>query len=361
MVTQEKPGSVVRVRPGAMADVCARALCAHGATREDALIQARHLVEGELLGHPSHGILRLPTLVGRLDAGLIVSGREPALEWTAPGALRADGHYGFGPVVADRVLAALLARAPEAGVAVAAVRRSHHLGVLSPYAERVTREGAAGIILTTSEALVHPWGGHGTLVGTNPIAIGVPARDGAVTLDMSTGVVSAGRILDHAARGRAIPEGWAVDAGGHPTTDPRAAAAGAISPFGGAKGYALGLAFESLVGLLTGTAFGRDVAGTLDMQHPVTKGDLMIVISAGALGADSRSGALAAYLDEVRASGVDGGQVWVPGDRARRNRERALCEGIDLDPLLWETALSLAGGHAVDDLPASSASGEEME
>jgi LDH2 family malate/lactate/ureidoglycolate dehydrogenase len=264
-------------------------------------------------------------------------------------------------VVADRVLAALLTRVPDVGVAVAAVRRSSHLGMLSPYVERVAREGAAGIIMTTSEALVHPWGGRGALVGTNPIAIGVPSRDGAVSLDMSTGMVSAGKILDYAARGRSIPEGWAVDADGHPTTDPRAAAAGAISPFGGAKGYALGLALESLVGLLSGTAFGRDVTGTLDTDHPTTKGDLMIVISAGAFGADPRGSALAAYLDEVRASGVERRPVWIPGDRARRNREHGLAEGFDLDSELLETALGLAADDAAAEPSATRFHSGEIE
>jgi LDH2 family malate/lactate/ureidoglycolate dehydrogenase len=350
LVIPDKSPAVVRVRAEEIVEVGARALRAHGATRTDALAQARHLAEGELRGNPSHGLLRLPTLTARLDGGLIVSGREPVLEWTAPGTLRADGRDGFGPVVAGRVLAALLARVPETGVAVGAVRRSHHLGMLAPYAERVAREGAVGIILTTSEALVHPWGGRGALVGTNPIAIGVPARGGPVCLDMSTAEVSAGKILDYGARGLALPPGWAVDADGHPTTDARAAADGAISPFGGAKGYALGVVLESLVGLLTGGAFGRGVAGTLDTVHPVTKGDLMIVISAAALGADAggadaRGEALAAYLEEVRASGVDGRQVLIPGDRARAHRERGLSEGIDLDAQLWETARGLADGQ----------------
>jgi LDH2 family malate/lactate/ureidoglycolate dehydrogenase len=354
LVMPDKSSAVVRVRAEEIVEVSARALCAHGATRTDALAQARHLAEGELRGNPSHGLLRLPTLTARLDGGLIVSGREPVLEWTAPGTLRADGRDGFGPVVAGRVLAALLARVPQTGVAVGAVRRSHHLGMLAPYAERVAREGAVGIILTTSEALVHPWGGRGALVGTNPIAIGVPARGGPVCLDMSTAEVSAGKILDYGARGLALPQGWAVDADGHPTTDARAAAGGAISPFGGAKGYALAVALESLVGLLTGGAFGRGVAGTLDTVHPVTKGDLMIVMSAAAFGADARGEALAAYLEEVRASGVDGSRVFIPGDRARAHRERGLSEGIDLDARLWETARGLADGQ---DAAASAAGG----
>ncbi|HVT66612.1 MAG TPA: Ldh family oxidoreductase, partial [Trebonia sp.] len=200
-------------------------------------------------------------------------------------------------------------------------------------------------ILTTSEARVHPWGGREALVGTKPIAIGVPARGGPVCLDMSTAEVSAGKILDYGARGLSLPQGWAVDADGHPTTDARAAAGGAISPFGGAKGYALGLVLESLVGLLTGGAFGRDVVGTLDTVHPVTKGDLMIVMSAAAFGASARGPALADYLEEVRASGVDGRQVLIPGDRARAHRERGLAEGIDVDAQLWETALGLADGE----------------
>ena len=116
----------------------------------------------------------------------------------------------------------------------AAVRGANHLGILAPYAEAVADQGMIGIALTTSEALVHPSGGRTAMIGTNPVAIAVPARPDPLVLDMATGEVSMGRILRHAELGEPIPPGWAVDAAGEPTTDAAAAAAGAISPFGAA-------------------------------------------------------------------------------------------------------------------------------
>ena len=332
----------MRVDAGELLDRCATALERHGAPALAARRQAEQLVEGELRGHPSHGIQRLAILVARLDAGLIVPGAHPELTWRAASALLVDGRGGFGPVIADQVLDALEPRARETGVAVAAVHRSHHLGMLAPYVERVASAGLVGMMFTTTEGLVHPWGGAGSLVGTNPIAIGVPSRDGPVVLDMSTAASSAGRILHHAARGEPIPAGWGVDADGRSTTD--AAAVAAISPFGGAKGYALGITLGAMVGLLSGTSFGSDVAGTLDGDRPVTKGDVVVVIDPAAFGVDPGDPAMARYLDAVRASGADGAVVGIPGDRARAARAAALEHGVEVDAHSWAAVQRLAAG-----------------
>ncbi len=310
-------------------------LVAFGATSGDAETQAGMLVEGDLRGHHSHGARRLPVLLERLKAGLIVSGVDAEHDWRAAAALHVDGRRGFGPVVGYGAVDAIAERARETGVALAAVRNCGHLGMTAPYVERLAAANCVGMAFTVSEALVHPWGGTRALVGTNPIGIGVPTGGEPIVLDMSTAAISAGKILDYAARDQPIPEGWAVDAHGAPTTDAHAAAEGAISPFGGPKGYALGIALEALVGVLAGTAFGTDVHGTLDVDKPATKGDLFLAISLDALGADAAAGPLTAYLDEVRASGRDGGAVDVPGDRARRLRAERLRDGIPLDAALW--------------------------
>src|SRR6185436_8230226 len=153
--------------------------------------------------------------------------------------------------------------APQQGVVTVAVRNANHLGLLAPYVERCAEAGLIGIVLTTSEALVHPWGGAAAQVGTNPIAVAVPAEPAPFVFDMATGAVSMGKILDHRNRGVPLEPGWAIDGAGRPTLDAAAAAGGAIAPFGGAKGYGLGLAFELLVGAVTGSALGRAVSGTL--------------------------------------------------------------------------------------------------
>ena len=311
-----------------------QALRLHGATETDADTQADQLVEAELRGHPSHGLRRLPVLVARLQAGLIVSGLPIEATWTGHASLAIDGRRGFGPVVATAAIELLLSRVDEQGITMASIRNAGHVGMLAPYVEKFAEAGFIGIALTTSEALVHPWGGVGALVGTNPIGIAVPAPDGPVVLDMSTGAVSRGKINDHAARGIDIPAGWGIDADGEATTS--ASSVDAISPFGGAKGYALGIALEVLVATLTQSAVGRDVRGTLDTEHPVTKGDVFICISPPANLDTARN--IAHYLDQVRASGPD---VTVPGDRARATKVRHEKHGIPVDDELWGQLTSL--------------------
>jgi L-2-hydroxycarboxylate dehydrogenase (NAD+) len=317
-----------------------RAFTAVGAADDTASVQARHLVEAELRGHPSHGLRRLPVLVDRIRAGLIDPNARPSFEWGASGALRVDGNRGFGPVAAYAAIDRLTKRVAETGVAAAALRRTHHLGMLAPYVELLTSRGLIALITCSTEGLVHPWRGGGALLGTNPLAIGVPADGDRVILDMSTSQVSAGKILDHAERGVELPPGWAVDASGHPTQDPSAAIEGAISPFGGAKGYALGLALGSIVGALTGTEYGTDVAGTLDGIHETTKGDVIVVLDIAAFGQSAASAGLADYLRSLRQSGVDGAAVTVPGDRSAAQREESVRGGFDITDEVWRELLA---------------------
>jgi LDH2 family malate/lactate/ureidoglycolate dehydrogenase len=343
-MTSERPSGAPshRVSAPRATDLAATALEAAGAGREAARLQAAHLVEAELRGHTSHGLRRLPVLLARVRGGLIDPGASPDLRWTADAALRVDGRRGFGPLTAYAAIDALMERTARTGVAIAALHHTHHLGMLAPYVERIAEGGCVGMILSSTEGLVHPWGGSGALLGTNPLAVGVPAEPEAVTLDMSTGSVSAGKILDHLERGLPLPDGWAVDADGHPTRDPAAAVGGAISPFGGSKGYALGITLGAIVGVLTGTAFGPEVVGTLDTEHETTKGDVIMVARVEAFGQPAHSERLAAYLDLVRGSGVDGARVRVPGDRARQSRRDTLADGFDVTDDVWQLLTSTA-------------------
>jgi LDH2 family malate/lactate/ureidoglycolate dehydrogenase len=320
--------------------VSTRALESAGATWSDAHTQAGHLVEAELRGHRSHGLRRLPVLVQRLRSGVIRSGIEPRIERTGLARVDVDGRDGFGPVVANAAIDELIRLGSGTGVMLASLRHVNHLGMLSPYLERLASANRASIILTTSEALVHPWGSATPLVGTNPIGIGVPTDSEPLIVDMSTAATSIGRIHAHAARGESIPTGWAVDADGEPTRD--ASAVHALSPFGGAKGYALGVALEALVGAVTSTSFGTDVQGTLDAAAASTKGDVIIAIEAGS--SLSTMQALGRYLASVRASGSDSGSVHVPGDRARKVRLERLREGLRIDRTTWDQVEVLGRG-----------------
>jgi LDH2 family malate/lactate/ureidoglycolate dehydrogenase len=317
-------------------------LTALGIPETEADEQAELLHEADLRGVHSHGIQRLPVIAARIRNGVAVGDANITLTWRAQSILAVDGARGLGPVVINRALEATKLRARDTGAAVALVSNANHIGMLSHYAERLAEEGWILIAVTTSEALVHPYGGRDALLGTNPIAVGIPSDDGPFVLDMSTAATSMGRVLEYAARNEPLPAGWAVDAEGAPTTDPHAVRDGAISPFGGVKGYALALAVELLVGSLTDASMGDAVSGTLDGHTVCNKGDVLICIDGATAGAGHRA-KLTAFLQELRASrtAVGATRVRVPGDRARGLRAQRLRDGIPLAGPVWDEVAAL--------------------
>jgi LDH2 family malate/lactate/ureidoglycolate dehydrogenase len=314
-----------------------------GASEDEAGDQTWALLEGDLRGRPSHGVQRLPVIAQRIRRGLILPGAKPELTWTAQALLTVDGGCGFGPHVATRAVAAILERATRTGIAAAAIRRSSHLGMLAPYVESLAAGGTVALAFTTSEALDHPGGGRVALVGTNPIAFALPTDGEPFVMDMATGAISKGEVIARAHRGQELPPRSAIDAEGYPTVDPVAADGGAISPFGGPKGFALGLAIELLVAALTETALGEQVRGTLDVTDPVTKGDVLIAFDPRAAGVEPFGDRIGAYLRALRASppapACSG--VMIPGDRARQERRQRLTTGIPLPAALWQELVEL--------------------
>lgn len=307
-----------------------------GVPEANAEVQVALLIDAELRGLASHGLLRLPRIIERIDNGVADPRAEGAAKWDAPGFLRIDGQKGLGPVVAMSALSLAAARAREQGVVVAAITNANHLGSLAFYAERVARQGQCLIAFSTSEALVHPWGGRQAMIGTNPIAIGMPGENEPFVMDTATSIVSMGKIHDHANRGEPIPADWALDADGAPTSDATKAQSGAIAPFGGAKGYALGLAFELLVAGLAGGALGRDVRGTLDSTAVCNKSDLFIVI-------DHPVAPVSAYLAAIRDAEPAQGfsNVRIPGERGRALRRQRRADGLPVDDALWAQIMAM--------------------
>ena len=303
--------------------------------RSDAQLQARVLVEAELKGHPSHGLQRLPRLLARIERALIDPRAQGHGHWRSDAVLELDGERGLGPVVAMAAVRQLAARSGSTGIALAAIRNSNHLGMLAWYVEQIAADGRIGIAMSSSEALVHPHGGTRAMLGTNPIAIAVPTADRPLVVDLATSTVSMGKIHHCAATGAALPEGWARDAEGQPTTDANRAKFGAIAPFGEAKGYGIGMAIELLVAALAGSALAPEIRGTLDAEAVCNKADVLIVIEAASVSGLALR--LASYLDAVRASpAADPGEpVRVPGDGARQRRERSRRDGFYIEPQLW--------------------------
>lgn len=339
-MTAERKSATTRITLKEAEAAGTRALLRAGVPPEGARLQMELLLEAELRGRASHGLLRLPRVIERIRNEVTNPVTQGRHEWQGEALLHVDGEQGLGPVVACAALQRITSRARSTGVAMAAIRHNNHIGMLALYAEKVAAKGQVLIALTTSEALVHPWGGRRAMVGTNPIAIGVPASPRPFVLDMATSLVSMGQVHDYANRGQALEPGWALDANGNPTVDAPAASKGAIAPFGGAKGYALGLSFEVLVAALTASAIGRDVAGTLDSTQLCNKGDVFIVLEPAA----NVSLLITGYLDALRASPPASADcpVAVPGDRAHITRDQSLANGMQVPSDVWKTICALA-------------------
>jgi L-2-hydroxycarboxylate dehydrogenase (NAD+) len=312
-----------------------------GANEQERSIQADVLTEADLRGHHSHGLQRLSVLAARIKNRLIRVDVHPEFIWTADSVLSVDGKDGLGPFVADAALERAKSELGHRGIVAVAIRNSSHIGMIGYYCEKRAREGLICIAMTESEALVHPHGGKKALVGTNPIAIGVPSEHAPFVFDMATSTSAIGKIYASKHRGEPIPLGWAIDAEGNPTTDPDAALKGSLTPAAGPKGYGLGISIGILAGLLPGAEIGRLVLGTLDTEFRCTKGDFFLLLDPKAFaGGPMLASRVASYLNELRHSPPQTGfeNVMVPGDRARQLREERLRSGIPIPKEIWLAA-----------------------
>jgi LDH2 family malate/lactate/ureidoglycolate dehydrogenase len=329
---------VSRFAAGRLTEFTAAALADLGVPSADASVVAESLVESELDGMATHGLLRLPFLLRRLQAGFITPRPSFRVLAERPATVLLDGGNALGPVAGLRAVELALERARAAGAGVAAVRHSNHLGALSYYLRRLTGAGAIGLAFSNTPPAMAPPGGRTAYLGTNPIAAGFPTSAEPVLVDLATSQVARGRILQAARAGEAIPPGWAVDGAGRPTTDPGAAISGSLVPLGGDKGFALALMVEVLSGVLSGSAVGPEVGGTyIASERESNVGHCFLAIDPEAF-----AGGFRERMDRVVADlRALGGRA--PGDRRHRERERRLVEGIELSDELVADLRQLTG------------------
>lgn len=270
----------------------ARALAAavlerHQTAPANAAAVADALVLAEADGLSSHGLSRLAAYADQASAGKVDGFARPVVSRPRPAALTVDALTGFAFPALEAGLPALADAARDTGVAVLAVANSHHFGVAGHPVERLARAGLVGIAFGNSPAAIAPWGGARPVFGTNPIAFACPRAGGAdpLVIDLSLSKVARGKVMVAAQRGEPIPEGWALDAHGDPTTDPKAALAGSMVPMGDAKGAALVLMVEILATCFTGANFGFEASSFFDAEGPAPRvGQLFLAIDPAAFG-----------------------------------------------------------------------------
>jgi (2R)-3-sulfolactate dehydrogenase (NADP+) len=301
----------------------------------NAALVADALVGAELTGQGGHGLRRVPSYGAQAASGKIDGHAVASAERTRPGVLAIDAANGFAYPALALAMEALPEMARAQGIAVAGVRRSHHAGVTGLFVEELARQGLVAMMLVNTPAAIAPWGGARALFGTNPIAFAAPVPGAEpIVIDLSVSRVARGNIMAAGQKGEPIPEGWALDAGGNPTTDPAAALGGTMVPMADAKGAALALMVELLAAGVTGANYAAEASSffTADGPPPGT-GQFLMVLDPEAMGgaaALGRIGALAAAIEGEP-------DARLPGRRRQALRTRISAEGI-----VFDTALAAA-------------------
>lgn len=300
-----------------------------GASPANAASVALALVMAEADGLKGHGLSRVPTYLAMLRAGKIEGRAVPIARRPRPGVLAIDAAHGFAYPAIDLAVIELPEIARSQGIAAAPIRRSNHCGAAGLHVERLAEQGLVALLFANTPGAIAPWGGARPVFGTNPIAFAapLPGREPLV-IDMALSKVARGPIVAARQKGEAIPEGWALDAAGKPTTDPAAALAGTMVPLGDAKGATLAMMVEILAAALVGTHFAFQASSFLDDKGgPPDTGQLILAIDPAGMGGNwfaERMRTLAHAIEEQPGTRL-------PGMRRYALRARARAEGIVVD------------------------------
>lgn len=317
---------------------------AAGAPDDIATLMAHSLVDANLAGHDSHGVIRVPSYIEQVQAGDLQPGVRPRVERDGVALVSVDGGWGFGQYAAHYCMDLALKKAAETQVALVTLTRSNHIGRLGEWAEQAAHAGMVGMVATSwggGPFAAAPFGGVGKVMSTNPIAFGIPLEDGQppFVLDFATTAVAEGKLRVARAKGATVPDGWIIDPQGNPTNDPEDFyRGGMLLPFGGHKGFGLAMVVELLSVALTGADATADEKGRAN-------GAIFLAIDPAAVRPLDQFRAAAERLNTrvtnvPPAPGFDG--VMIPGQPESRSREARRREGISIAESTWEAIQATA-------------------
>lgn len=341
-----------RIDGARLAGFTARCLEAEGLPAEHAAMAAGALVTADARGITTHGTTRLPAYARRIRAGLINPAPAIRIERPMPFSHVVHADNALGMVAARVALDASIEQARKLGVGAATVRHANHFGAAQVYTVEAAARGCIGIAMAPGARTLAPHGSRAPLLGTNPFAMAAPAgRLAPFSLDMAASVAARGHIREAARAGETIPEGWALDAQGRPTTDPAAALAGVVLPVGGAKGSGLAFMVDILAGVLSGSGFAGTVRDWVaDFGGPADVGHFFLVLKVEAfMPLPEFEARMETAIERLKAlppaEGVS--EVLYPGERAGRAAARAAREGVLLSQATVESLRAHGAGVGV--------------
>src|SRR5437667_519934 len=325
-----------RIAAPALAAFIKRALEAAGLRSDDAKVVADLMVEADLRGSDTHGVIRLPLYLRRLKAGGINARPHIRIVEERPATALVDGDNGMGHLVMRFAAMTAIEKAKAAGVAWVGARMSNHAGPAALYAMMPLAHDMIGLYLAVgSNNHLPPWGSTENLLGTNPIAIAVPAEEEPpIVLDMAPTVAAFGKVRLKMQRGEEMPVGWMIGRDGKPLTDPKRAEHGLLLPIGDYKGYGLSLIIGLLAGTLNGAAFGREVIDFVKEQGKATNtGHAVMAISVEAFAPAAAfkrqvDAAIRTMRGAERLPGVE--RIWLPGEQSHLKRQERAKSGIPM-------------------------------
>jgi L-2-hydroxycarboxylate dehydrogenase (NAD+) len=339
---------VPRVPAERLAAFIYRTFTAAGLPADDAQTLANLMVEADLRGSDTHGVIRLPLYVRRLRAGGINAAPNIRMVSDRPSAALIDGDNGMGHLVMRRAAELAIEKAKVTGVGWVGARMSNHAGPAALYVTMPLKHDMIGLYFAVgSSNHLPPWGGSESLLGTNPMAIAVPALDEPpIVLDMSPTVAAYGKVRLKAQRGEPMPVGWMIDREGKPLTDPKRADEGHLLPIGDYKGSGLSLIIGLLAGALNRAAIGRDVVDFVkEAGKPTNTGQAIAALSIEAfLPPLEFKRAVDRLIRDIRNSprlpGVE--RIWLPGEQSHTKLLDRRAHGVPVPKALRESLDNVA-------------------
>lgn len=335
-------GETKRLGLEVIEDLSFRALTAVGTSAANARPLARATAMTEADGVASHGLAYIPIYCEHVTCGKVDGEATPVLETPRPGVVTVDAATGFAHPAIDTGFEALIPLAKSQGIALLAIRNSYNCGVLGVHTDRLARAGLLALGFTNAPASIAPSGGRKPVVGTNPFSLAVPGADGipAILIDQSASTIAKSEVMKHAREGKPIPEGWALDSDGAPTTDPEVGLKGSMAPSGGYKGVGIALLVETMAAALSGATLGihaSPFSGTAG--GPPRTGQAFIAIDPGA----SDGAAFAERIEDLVAAFRDQDGARLPGMGRSAKRKIAEAEGVDVNVATLEKIEAIIG------------------
>jgi LDH2 family malate/lactate/ureidoglycolate dehydrogenase len=322
------------IAPERLLDFATAVYAHHGLPEADARLCADTLVQADLWGHQSHGVMRLSWYVARLRSGVCAAVAEPETIVDAGAVAVIDGRDAMGQVLTARAMEDAVRRARAHGIGAVSLRNSGHFGTAMYFTLMAAKAGCVGFLATNASPSMAPWGGRVKAVGNNPWSWAAPAgRFAPMVLDIANTGVARGKVYLAKQKGQRIPEGWALDAEGAPTTDPKAAIEGIILPMAGHKGYAIAFAMDVLAGVLSGAESGDGVAGPYQAVRRSGAGQFLLALDIARFQpVDDFAARMEALIGRMKAvppaQGFD--EVFYPGEIEARADARHRAEGLRL-------------------------------